>query len=211
MLPSAARAIRASAASDTSIFSASAIFRSWSAIARVGIVRNSKTWERERIVSGILCSSVVAIMNTTCAGGSSIDLSSALNEGLESWCTSSMMKTLQRSRTGAIARPAMTTSRILSIPEWLAASISSTSMSRPCAISMQASHSPHGSGDGPFTQFSARARMRAVVVFPQPRGPANTNAWATRPLVMALRSVRVTACCPTTSSNRCGRHLRART
>ncbi len=43
---------------------------------------------------GILCSSVVAIMKTTCAGGSSIDLSSALNEGVESWWTSSMMKTL---------------------------------------------------------------------------------------------------------------------
>ena len=36
---------------------------------------------------------------------------------------------------------------------------------------MQASHSPHGSAVGPFTQFSARARMRAVVVLPQPRGP----------------------------------------
>ena len=84
-------------------------------------------------------------------------------------------------------------------------------MSRPCAISTQASHSPQGSAVGPFTQLSARARMRAVVVLPQPRGPAKTNACATRPLVMALRSVRVTACCPMTSSNRCGRHLRART
>ncbi len=64
---------------------------------------------------------------------------------------------------------------------------------------------------GPFTQFSARARMRAVVVLPTPRGPANTNACASRPLASALRSVRVTACCPTTSSNRCGRHLRAMT
>ena len=58
------------------------------------IVLNSNTCERERIVSGILCSSVVAIMKTTCAGGSSIDLSSALNDCAESWCTSSMMKTL---------------------------------------------------------------------------------------------------------------------
>ena len=33
------------------------------------------------MVSGILCSSVVAIMKTTCAGGSSIDFSSALNDG----------------------------------------------------------------------------------------------------------------------------------
>ena len=63
----------------------------------------------------------------------------------------------------------------------------------------------------PCSQFSARARMRAVVVLPTPRGPANTNACASRPLASALRSVRVTACCPTTSSNRCGRHLRAMT
>ena len=46
------------------------------------------------MVSGILCSSVVAIMKTTCGGGSSIDFSSALNDAGESWWTSSMMKTL---------------------------------------------------------------------------------------------------------------------
>ena len=80
----------------------------------------------------------------------------------------------------------MTTSRMLSMPVWLAASISSTSMSRPCAISTQASHSPHGSAVGPFTQLSARARMRAVVVLPQPREPANTNACAMRPLAMRV-------------------------
>ena len=105
----------------------------------------------------------------------------------------------------------MITSRTLSMPVCVAASISSTSMSRPSAISTQASQTPHGSAVGPFTQFSARARMRAVVVLPTPRGPANTNACASRPLASAFRSVRVTACCPTTSSNRCGRHLRAMT
>ena len=41
--------------------------------------------------------------------------------------------------------------------------------------------------------------------------PAKMNDCAIRPLEMALRSVRVTASCPTTSSNRWGRHLRART
>jgi hypothetical protein len=53
--------------------------------------------------------------------------------------------------------------------------------------------------------------MRAVVVLPEPRWPANTNACAIRLAAIALRSVRVTAVCPTTSSNFCGRHLRART
>ena len=39
---------------------------------------------------------------------------------------------------------------------------------------------------GPRTQLRARARMRAVVVLPQPRGPANTNAWA---MPLALQGV----------------------
>ena len=68
--------------------------RSCATIALAGIDRNSNTCDRDRMVSGILCSSVVAIMNTTCGGGSSIDFSSALNEGVDSWCTSSMMNTL---------------------------------------------------------------------------------------------------------------------
>ena len=63
---------------------------------------------------------------------------------------------------------------------------------------------------GPFTQLSARARMRAVVVLPTPRGPAKMNDCASRPLAM-----RVSSACrrhrrwPMTSSNFCGRHLRA--
>ncbi len=84
-------------------------------------------------------------------------------------------------------------------------------MSRFSAISMHASQTPHGSGVGPFAQLSARARMRAVVVLPQPRGPEKTNACAMRLLFSAFLSVRVTACCPRTSSNRWGRHLRAST
>ena len=105
----------------------------------------------------------------------------------------------------------MITSRTLSICVCVAASISMTSMSRPSVISRHASHVPHGSAVGPFSQFSARARIRAVVVLPTPRGPANTNDCAMRPLLIAFASVRVTAGWPMTSSNCCGRHLRART
>ena len=180
-------------------------------MAAAPMVRNSKTCERESIVSGILSSRVVAMMKTTCGGGSSTDFSRALNELDESWCTSSMMKILWRSRTGAMDSPEMITSRTLSTWVWVAASISSTSMSRPSATSRHTSHSPHGSAVGPSTQFRARARMRAVVVLPTPRGPANTNAWATRSRAMALRRVWVTPRWPTTSPKRCGRHLRART
>ena len=41
---------------------------------------------------------------------------------------------------------------------------------------MHEAQTPQGSAVGPFTQFSARARIRAVVVLPDPRWPANTNA-----------------------------------
>ena len=83
-----------SAASSTAISSASAIVRSWSAICLTPIVFSSKTCERDWIVAGTFSSSVVAIMKTTCGGGSSIDFSSASNDWAESRCTSSMMKIL---------------------------------------------------------------------------------------------------------------------
>ena len=50
--------------------------------------------QRDAIVAGTLCSSVVARMKTTCAGGSSIVLSRALNAAVDSMCVSSMMKIL---------------------------------------------------------------------------------------------------------------------
>ena len=84
-------------------------------------------------------------------------------------------------------------------------------MSRPCAISTQASQTPQGSAVGPWTQLRPRARIRAVVVLPTPRGPAKTNDWAMRPAAIALRSVCVTPRWPMTSSNRCGRHFLAMT
>ena len=50
-------------------------------------------WQRERMVAGTLCSSVVARINIRCAGGSSRIFSRALNAALESMCTSSTMYT----------------------------------------------------------------------------------------------------------------------
>jgi len=41
------------------------------------------------------------------------------------------------------------------------------------ASARQDSQTPHGSGVGPCSQFSERARIRADDVFPQPRGPLN--------------------------------------
>jgi hypothetical protein len=211
MLPSPARAISINAASSASIFSASAIRRNCSTICFTPIVLSSNTCERDWMVAGTLSISVVAIMKTMCGGGSSIDLSSASNDCAESRCTSSMMKILNLLRTGNMPSPSMITARTLSTWVLVAASISMTSMSRPSAISTHASHVPHGSAVGPVSQFSARARMRAVVVLPTPRGPEKTNDCAMRFAPIALRSVCVTPRCPMTSSNRWGRHLRART
>ena len=76
----------------------------------------------------------------------------------------------------------MMTSRTLSTPVCVAASISMTSMSRPSAISTQASQTPQGSTRrARCMQLSALARMRAVVVLPTPRAPAKTNDCAMRP------------------------------
>ncbi len=41
------------------------------------------------------------------------------------------------------------------------------------ARSLQDWHSPQGVGVGPCSQFRHRARIRALVVFPHPRGPLN--------------------------------------
>ncbi len=53
--------------------------------------RKSKRWQREIMVAGSFCSSVVARMKMTCAGGSSSVLSSALKALAESMCTSSII------------------------------------------------------------------------------------------------------------------------
>jgi len=82
--PSPERASSRSASSLMSIFSAFAISFSRSKIFCSGIVRNSNSWHRDSIVSGTLCSSVVAITKTTFDGGSSSVFRSALNAALES-------------------------------------------------------------------------------------------------------------------------------
>jgi len=91
------------------------------------------------------------------------------------------------------------------MPVCEAASTSRTSRDLPSPISMQLWQTLQGSSVGPWMQFNAFARMRAVVVFPVPRMPLNTKACATRPERIAFTSVRVTCSCPTTSAKVCGR------
>ena len=56
--------------------------------------RKLNCWQRETMVEGILCASVVHRMKTTHSGGSSSVFSSALKASLVIWCASSTMKTL---------------------------------------------------------------------------------------------------------------------
>src|SRR5678815_5878285 len=92
------------------------------------------------------------MMKITCGGGSSRIFSKALKAEVDSMCTSSMIKILLRSREGAY-RALSRNSRTLSTPVFDAASISSTSIDWPAAISLHDAHWLHGSIVGPWTQF----------------------------------------------------------
>ncbi len=101
MLPSARRAMSVSASASCAIFSTAQIFSSCEAISRTSRRLKLNRWQREIIVAGTLCGSVVANTRYTCAGGSSRVFSSALNAcGVSMW-TSSMMYILERLCEGA--------------------------------------------------------------------------------------------------------------
>src|SRR4051794_19213417 len=116
------------------------------------MVLKMNCWHRDKIVAGTLWRSVVAIMNTTCGGGSSSILSSALNADVDSMWTSSMMKILYRLRAGAYLALSRS-SRMLSTPVLDAASISKTSIDFPEEISSHDGQTLHGVTVGPFSQF----------------------------------------------------------
>src|ERR1700753_3225499 len=78
------------------------------------------------------------------------------------------------------------------------------------ASATQESQTTQGSGVGPLTQFRERARIRALDVLPQPRGPLNRYAWLIRPVRSACWSGPVTCSCPRSSANVAGRYLRYR-
>src|SRR3712207_2180057 len=89
-----------------------------------------------------------------------------------------------------------------------AASISITSSDVALAIERQESQRPQGSTVGPCSQFRQAARILAMLVLPVPREPTNRYAWWTFPCSTALRSVRTTCSCPTTSAKLRGRWRR---
>ena len=89
--PSACRASSQTASSSASMFSCAQTYLSLSTVSAIVILWNGMCWQRERIVTGTLCGSVVARRNTTFDGGSSSVLSSALKACSVSMWTSSMM------------------------------------------------------------------------------------------------------------------------
>ena len=77
---------------------------------------------------------------------------------------------------------------------------------------MQDSQCPHGSISGPGSeQLIIFAKIRAVVVFPTPRGPQNRYAWASCPRLIELDSVRAIVSWPISVSKESGRYFLAET
>ena len=100
---------------------------------------------------------------------------------------------------------------ISSIPLFEAPSISKTSKFLYSVISSHIVHLLHGFPFFESLQLSPLARIRAVVVFPTPRGPVNIYPCPTRSFLKALTRVFVTCSCPTTSKKFCGRYFSDKT
>jgi hypothetical protein len=124
------------------------------------------------IVDSRAWGSVVARMNTTWAGGSSRLFSSAFDAPRLSMWTSSRMTTL---RLPEVPRGMRSMSSRMSATPLLEAASSSTSQStmRPWSTASQFGQVPQGSPALGASQLRTLARMRAVDVFPVPRGPLN--------------------------------------
>ena len=168
-LPAPARAMAETASSSYSFPMPSRMRFKCVSRSSSGMSLKSSRIQRERMVAGILCGSVVARMKMAWAGGSSSVFNSALKALSVSICTSSTIYTLYFPETGGYCTFSRR-SRISLTPLLEAASISK--MSRlPSESARQTAHSPQGE---PFTgrsQLTARAKMRATVVLPVPRGP----------------------------------------
>ena len=115
-------------------------------------------------------------MNIKCSGGSSNIFNRALKAELESMWTSSIIYTRFCNAAGentASSRNARTSST----PLLEAASNSTTSISVPASILLQALQVQHGLPLIGCSQLTAFASILAHVVLPVPRVPRNRYAW----------------------------------
>jgi hypothetical protein len=133
--------------------------------------------------------SVVAKMNFTCGGGSSSVFKNAFHAFCESMCTSSTMKILKRSRCGRYGELLLQIADVVDARAARGVDLLDVDVDAGGDLDLHAGHSRHGVLVGPFSQLSALARMRALVVLPTPRTPVNKNACATRSIAIALPSV----------------------
>ena len=145
--------------------------------------RKSNRIQRDKMVAGIFCTSVVASIKMTCSGGSSNVFNSALNAAAESICTSSTIYTLYLATAG-IYLTLSRKLRISSTPLLEAASISKISRLAGLESSLHTSHSPQGEPSlRGLTQFTALAKILATDVLPVPREPVNRYACEMFPLL----------------------------
>ena len=144
-------------------------------------------------------------------GGSSSVLSRALKAPCDSMCTSSMIYTLYLPICGGIRTWSM--SERISSTELLEAASSSWILNDRCSLNaVHDSHWLHASCSAVgVRQLIVLAKIRAHVVLPTPRGPQNRYACAKWLVRIALRSVCVSASCPTTLSKVVGRYFLADT
>src|SRR4030042_6736761 len=123
------------------------------------------------MVGMILCFSVVARINTACAGGSSSVLRNALKACWDNMCTSSMIYTLYFPAWGIILT--LSIRFRMSSTELLEAASSSWILNERDSLNvLHESHWLHGSASVPMrVQLMVLAKIRAHVVFPTPLGP----------------------------------------
>ena len=175
MLPLAARPNCHNDVSAKGMASLVSTLRKWPATCSAGMFFRLNCKHLDSTVMGSFCGSVVANKNLTCGGGSSRVLSKALKLLVDNMCTSSMRYTLKRPRVGAYCTLS-NSSRVSSTLVREAASTSIKSTKRPSVISTQLEHTPQGVELTPSSQLRQRAKIRAMVVLPTPRVPANKYA-----------------------------------
>ena len=173
--PSASRASSAIASGSALRPSLLRMSTSFAAICSCAMGRKSNRCSRERIAGRILEGSVVQKMKTIPGGGSSSHLSSASQASLVNRCTSSRISTLRFRSVGGLVINGIRSSRTSSMRFEVAAFDSTTSKVAPSRIAIHAVQLPHGSPSAGARQLSAFATMRAVEVFPVPRGPTKRS------------------------------------
>ena len=143
------------------------------------ILIKSNFWHILCIVFKTLSGFVVARINTTLAGGSSIVFNKAFEAAVESIWHSSITYTFHLACVGANLALSII-SRIFSTPVFDAASISIISSAFPSVICLHKSHLQQGVivGWSNAWQFRDFANILALDVFPVPLGPLKRYAGA---------------------------------